>query len=212
MKLHLEKFGWVVAGGLATLLLATGFDTPVLKFGVVDVPKAVTASEPYTKSANDLQAAFKQRQDLIEFVSTYPVFTVVQANRFRELSLKPTPTTADTTELNKIKEDVKAADTKVRTLQQKPAAELTAADKQLLEDVGKRAPLVADLIGTWRREFTDELGSVQDKALSANQDSARKAIQDIGKNQSFTLIFSAEGAPFGVNDITADVTKAMNKK
>src|SRR5476649_2753091 len=100
MKLEIEKFGWIAAAGVAAIIFASGFDTPTLKFGVVDVSKAMTTSDAYKRNGDDLQAQFKLRQDVLEFLNTYPVMTVAQANRFRELSLKPAPTAADTTEVN----------------------------------------------------------------------------------------------------------------
>jgi Skp family chaperone for outer membrane proteins len=210
MKLEIEKFGWIAAAGVAAIIFASGFDTPTLKFGVVDVSKAMTTSDAYKRNGDDLQAQFKLRQDVLEFLNTYPVMTVAQANRFRELSLKPAPTQADTTEVNKIKFDVKDTDAKLRAAQQK--ANPTAADRQFLEDIGRRAPEVAGLITKWKQEFIEELNAVQDKAQAASQESAHNSVEEIGKNQAFTLIFIKDFAPYGQNDVTPDVLKAMNKK
>ncbi len=199
-----------MAGGLATFFIAPGFAPADNKIGVVDVAKAVTDSDLYKKNNDDLQAAFKQRGDLLDFMNTYPVFTVAQATRFKDLTLKPQPIQAETAELNKMKDDVKAADSTFRALQQKQNP--TPADRQALDDYGKRVQALGQLIGQWRQQFSDELQALQDKATQANQDSARAAIEQIGKNQGFNLIFIKDVAPFGQNDVTEDVKKAMNKK
>lgn len=212
MKIELEKLGWVVAAGLGAMVFASGFQGTNTKLGVVDVNKAITGSEGYTKGSDSFQAAYKLRGELLDFISTYPVFTIAQANRFLELSLKAAPTPVETAELNKLKADVKASDTKLRALQQKPPANLTPQDRTDLDDFGKRQQELGQHMGDWRQQFTDELQGMQDKAIQANQDSARNAIQEVGKNQAFSLIFSKDVAPYGQNDVTADVIKGMNKK
>jgi len=210
MKIGFEKLGWLVAAGLGAMFVASGFEPAATKIGVVDVQRAITESDSYKKSMNDLQAAFKQRGDLLDYINTYPVFTVTQATRFRDLTLKAQPTAAETTELNKIKADVKDQDDKFRVLQQKQNP--TAADKQALDDYGKRVQALGQLIADWRQQFSTDLQGMQDKAQQANQDAVRGAIETVGKNQAFTLIFIKDVAPFGVNDTTTDVLKAVNKK
>jgi Skp family chaperone for outer membrane proteins len=210
MKFEIEKLGWVVAAGVAAIMFASGFDTPAPKYGVVDVSKAMTTSDSFKKNGDDLQAAFKLRQDVLEFLNTYPVLTVAQANRFRELSLKPAPTSADTTEVNKIKQDAKDTDSKLRAIQQK--ATPSATDKQFMDDIGRRAPEVAGLITRWKQEFLDELNKIQDATQLGSQEATHHAVEDIGKNQAFSLIFVKDFAPYGQNDVTPDVLKALNKK
>lgn len=212
MNIRFEKLGWLVAGGLAAFVVASGFEQATTKLGVIDFDKAVTQSDGYKKAIDSVQAAFQQRQDVIRFVTTYPAFTKDQATRFRELSLKATPTPAEAAELTKLKADVQALDTKYRGLQQKDPTKLTPEDKTGLDDYGKRAQLLGDLLQQWRQDFAEDMRSIQDKSNQAIQDTARQAIQQVGKAQAFNLIFTTDIAPFGQNDVTADVLKAMNRK
>lgn len=188
----------------------SGFTEPASKVGIVDVQKALRDCDATKRATDKLQTAFKARQDLIEYVNTYPVMTVVQANRLKELSLKPAPTAAETTELNTLKATVKDLDSRLRALQLKTNP--TPADKQQLEDFGKRAQDLGNLIQQWRQAFNDELNQMQDEAQQTNQTLALGSITEVGKAQGFTLIFVRDVAPFGTNDVTADVLKSMNKK
>lgn len=210
MKFPFESLGWPIAGLLAVGIATTGFRDPASKVGIVDVQKALRECDATKKATDKLQTAFKARQDLIEYVNTYPVMTVAQATRLKDLTLKPAPTAAETAELNTLKGTIKDLDSKLRALQLK--ANPTPADKQQLDDFGKRAQDLGGLIQQWRQAFNDELNQMQDEAQQANQASALAAISEVGKAQGFTLVFVRDVAPYGTNDVTADVLKSMNKK
>lgn len=210
MRIQLEKMGWVVSAALLATIVGTGFQAKSDKVGIVDMGSLMTRSDLVTAGRNNLQTAYKQRQDVLEFVQTYPVFTTQQANRFRELSLKANLTAAEKTELDKIKNDVKDADGKFTALQQKQNP--TAADSQQLAEFGRRGQELSTLLQQWRQQFNDELTKQQEDNQSAAVQRAKESINEIGKAQGFTLIFVKDVAPYAQNEITNDALKAMNAK
>lgn len=144
----------------------------------------------------------------MEFVNTYQVLTTEQAQRLRELTIKATITDAEKAEMEKIKNDVKASDAKFKELNQK--AQLTDADRQLLQDFNGRAQTMGKVLERWNQEFTDEVSQLQQQLQTATVDKARAAVTQVAKGQGFTLVFESAVAIYGANDLTDAAVKAMN--
>src|SRR5688572_7618411 len=114
-----NQFGWVVAAALGATMFAGGFQVNSQKIGVVDMAKVFGDSEFAKKQSEQLKAFGNARSGILEFLETYRAFTPEQAARFRELSLKANASAAEKAEVEKIKQDVMAADKKLKALQQK---------------------------------------------------------------------------------------------
>lgn len=207
---NMNKTGWAIAALLLGVFAAVGFQDASNKIGIVDISKVVEMSD--FGKAN--QASFNQmktaREGVLEFIDTYRVLTVEQATRFRDLSIKPTPTAEEKAELERIKADVMAADKKNKELSVK--ANLTPEDRALIEEYSKRANNMEMTAGRWLREFTNELQGWADKQKLTSLDRARAAVQEVAKAQGFTVVFEVGVAPYGANDITDAALKAMNAK
>lgn len=207
---NMNKTGWAIAALLLGVFAAVGFQDASNKIGIVDISKVVEMSD-FGKSN---QASFNQmktaREGVLEFIDTYRVLTVEQATRFRDLSIKPTPTAEEKAELDRIKADVMAADKKNKELSVK--ANLTPEDRALIEEYSKRANNMEMTAGRWLREFTNELQGWADKQKLTSLDRARAAVQEVAKAQGFTVVFEVGVAPYGANDITDAALKAMNAK
>jgi Skp family chaperone for outer membrane proteins len=207
---NMNKTGWMIAALLLGVFAAVGFQDASNKIGIVDISKVVEMSD--FGKAN--QASFNQmktaREGVLEFIDTYRVLTVEQATRFRDLSIKPTPTAEEKAELERIKADVMAADKKNKELSVK--ANLTPEDRALIEEYSKRANNMEMTAGRWLREFTNELQGWADKQKLTSLDRARAAVQEVAKAQGFTVVFEVGVAPYGANDITDAALKAMNAK
>lgn len=207
---NMNRTGWAIAALLLGVFAAVGFQDASNKIGIVDISKVVEMSD--FGKAN--QASFNQmktaREGVLEFIDTYRVLTVEQATRFRDLSIKPTPTAEEKAELDRIKADVMAADKKNKELSVK--ANLTPEDRALIEEYSKRANNMEMTAGRWLREFTNELQGWADKQKLTSLDRARAAVQEVAKAQGFTVVFEVGVAPYGANDITDAALKAMNAK
>lgn len=205
-----QQLGWVVAGTLTGIMLGSGFQAKTDKVGVVDLGEVFSTSD-YAKTQTDTLRTMGQiRQDLIQFVNTYPVFSQEQAQRFRELSVKPQPTPAEKAELEKIKQDVIAQDKKFKALQTKPSP--TPEEVAQLREFNDRAQAMVKTLDRWSREFSDEFQSMQDKLRADTLERVKAAVKEVGQKQGYSIVYSQDAAPYAANTITQEALKAMNAK
>ena len=61
------------------------------------------------------------------------------------------------------------------------------------------------------KDFQAELASIHDKNQGIIYEAFKSGINEVGKKQAFTLVLDKNIAPYGANDITADVTNAAKK-
>jgi len=207
---NMHKTGLAIVALFFGVFAAVGFQDAAMKIGIVDISKVVEDSD--FGKAN--QATFNQmktaREGVLEFIDTYRVLTVEQGTRFRDLSIKPSPTAEEKAELDRIKADVQAADKKNKELSVKQ--NLTPEDRALIEEYSKRANNMEMTAGRWLREFTNELQQWADRQKVTSLERARAAIQEVAKAQGFTIVFEVGIAPYGANDLTEAALKAMNAK
>jgi len=202
------QLGWVLAAAFAGVALAGGFQQPTDKVGVVDISKVVEASA-YGKSNQDTFKAMKTaRQDLLEFIDANRVLTTEQAQRMHDLAVKPTMTTEEKAEFDRIKADVIAANKKWTELSTKPT--LTPEERTLLQDYATRSQNMNDYAQRLFREFTNEMQEWADKQKVSSVEKARSAIQTVAKAQGYNIVFEVGIAPYGANDLSDDTLKAMD--
>jgi Skp family chaperone for outer membrane proteins len=204
------QLGWVIAAAFIGIAFAGGFQESAAKFGVVDITKVIESSD-YGKANQDTFAKMKQaRQSLLEFLDTYRVLTTEQAQRIRELTLKPNPTPEEQAELDRSKADVIAASKRSTELSTMP--NLTPEERTLMEDYARRSQSMHDLAQRWYQEFTTEMQTWADKQKLDSITRARAAVQEVAKAQGFTVVFEVGVAPYGSNDLTDTALQAMNAK
>jgi Skp family chaperone for outer membrane proteins len=202
--------GWLVAAALAGTLFGSGFQGAEGKMGVVDIAEVVEKSELGKKNQSEFQAMKAAREGVLEFIDQYRVLTLEQATKLRDLSLKPNATTAEKAELERIKAEVIASDKNAKALSVK--ANLTPEERTLIQEYAQRSQKMEQTAQMWYREFTNEMQSWADKQKSSSIESARTAIQEVAKQQGFTVVFESGIAPYGANNITEAALKALNAK
>jgi len=202
--------GWVLAAGIAGMMAGSGFQGKTDKYGVVDLAEVFTASEYAKAQTEALRSLSAQRQDILQFANTYPVFSAEQAQRFRELSVKAQPTAAEKAELDKLKNDVIAQDKRFKDDQLKanPGPEVVAR----LKEYSDRTQTMIKTLDRWAREFGDELMSQQEKLRSDTLQRVKTAVQEVGQKQGYSIVYVQDIVPYGANNITNDSLKAMNSK
>lgn len=209
-KLPILQLGWVIAAAFIGVSLAGGFQGTQDKIGVVDISKVVEQSD-YGKANQDTFAKMKAaREGLLEFIDTYRVLTNEQAQRIRDLSLKPNLTPTEQTELDRQKADVIAASKRSTELATKP--NMTPEERTLVEEYARRSQTMNDVATRWFREFTADMQQWADKQKLDSIEKARTAIQQVAKEQGYTVVFEVGVAPFGANDLSDATLKAMNEK
>lgn len=200
--------GWVVAALLAGLLVGSGFQAADLKLGVVDIASVVEKSELGKKNQSDFAAMKQAREGVLEFIDDHRVLTLEQATKLRELSVKLNPTAAEKAELDKLKADIIASDKNAKALSVK--TNLSAEERALIQEYANRAQLMEQTAQRWYREFTQEMQAWADKQKADSLERARKAIQEVSKQQGYTMIIESGVAPYGSNDISDAALKALN--
>jgi Skp family chaperone for outer membrane proteins len=202
--------GWIVAAAILGSLAGSGFQAKGEKYGVVDLSEVFSSSEFAKNQTDNLRTLSAQRQDILQFANTYPVFSTEQAQRFRELSIKAQPTGAEKAELEKLKGAIIAQDKKFKDLQTK--AKPTPDEVAQLKEYNDRSQNMVKTIDRWAREFSDELQDMQDKLRGDTLDRVKQAVQDVGVKQGYSVVYVQDIVPYAANNITADSLKAMNAK
>jgi len=202
--------GWIVAAAILGTLAGSGFQAKGEKYGVVDLSEVFSSSEFAKNQTDNLRTLSAQRQDILQFANTYPVFSTEQAQRFRELSVKAQPTGAEKAELEKLKNAVMAQDKSFKALQTK--SKPTPDEVAQLKEYNDRSQNMVKTIDRWAREFSDELQNMQDKLRGDTLDRVKQAVQEVGLKQGYSVVYVQDIVPYAANNITADSLKAMNAK
>jgi Skp family chaperone for outer membrane proteins len=208
--IKIQQMGWVVAAGIAGMMAGSGFQSKVDKFGVVDLAEVFSSSEFAKNQTDALRNLSTQRQDVLQFVNTYPVMKAEQATRFRELSVKPQITAAEKAELDKLKAEIIAQDKKFKDLQLKPQP--TPAEVDQLREYNNQTQNMVKTIERWAREFGEEVNTLQEKLRKDTLERVKTAVQEVGQKQGYTVVYVQDIVPYAANNITAESLKAMNSK
>jgi Skp family chaperone for outer membrane proteins len=204
------QLGWVVAAACIAVMIAGGFSQAEIKIGVVDISKVVEQSD-FGKANQDTFTKMRvARESLLEFIDTNRVLTNEQAQRLRELWLKPQPTKEETAEMERIKADVIASAKKSAEFATKTS--LTPEDRTLMEEYARRSQTMAEVARRWYQEFTSDMQKWADDQKLASIDRARGAIQEVAKAEGYTVVLEVGIAPYGANDISTTVLAKMNEK
>lgn len=204
------QLGWVIACAFIGIAIAGGFHAADDKIGVVDISKVVEQSD-FGKANQEVFNKMKtSRESLLEFIDTYRVLTNDQAQRLRDLALKPTLTKEEEAEQDRIKAEIVA--TSKRSTELATKTTLTAEERTLVEDYARRSQTMNDVATRWFREFTSDMQTWADKQKMDSIEKARGAIQQVAKDQGYTVVFEVGVAPYGANDLSQATLQAMNAK
>lgn len=199
-----------MAGGLGAVLFLGGFQAKTDKIGVVDVSQVFSDSELAIKRQDELRTMGVVRTDVMQFIRTYKVLSAEQAAKFKTLSLKPTLTAPEKAELEKVKQEVIAADKEYRALITK--ASPTAEETAKLQGFSDRSQAMQAMGERWAAEFQNDMRGKQEKLRGEVLDKVQGAVKEVGKKQGYTLIFVKDVAPYGANDVTVEAVKVVDKK
>ena len=207
---RMTLFLWLAAAFWACVLVASGFQANSIKIGVVDFLQVVEQSDYYKTNDQQLKVMKDAREALLQFLDTYKVATTEQARRMRELAVKDALSDGEKQEYEKLKNDVLASDKKYKELSTKPPA--NADDTDQLREFARRRQAIDDMLPRWSQELERELHGKFAQVRSTAVDRARASVQEIGKAGGYTILFRADVAPYGANDVTDSTLKAMNAK
>lgn len=209
-KSNFSKLGWIVAGALAFWMAAVGFQGSSEKTGTVDLIYLVNNSKFGKGADSELKKMQESRLAVLKFIADNRVLTVDQANKLKDLMLNQNPTDAQKAELEKLKTDIVASKKKNDDLVQKN--NLSAEEKALMNEYADRARTMDGLFQEWNNNFLKEAQEYVKKQQNAAVEKARGAVKEVAKQQGFSVVFEAQVAPYGANDITDVALKAMDAK
>ncbi len=204
------QLGWVLAAALIGVSVAGGFQAATEKNGVVDISRVVEESEFGRNQQQQLAQMRGAREDILKFLDDHRVLTIEQAERLRDLSLKPNASKEEKAELDRIKSEVIASSKRSTELSLK--ANITAEERTLLEEYAKRSQTMNETASRWLREFLNEMQEWVDKQKLDGIKRARASIAEVAKAQGYTMVFEVGVAPYGANDLTDAALVAMNAK
>jgi Skp family chaperone for outer membrane proteins len=205
-----SQFGWVLAAALIAVLAASGFQTPAMKVGVVDISSVVEQSEFGKANTATFEKMKVARESLLEFVDNNRVLTLEQADRVKTLWLKPNPTKEESAELDTKKAEIVLAAKKSQELATKP--NMSPEERTLVEDYARRSQNMEATAQRWYREFTSDMQKWADDQKLQSLAKVRAAIQEVAKAEAYTVILEVGIAPYGANDISTAVLAKMNEK
>lgn len=206
--MQIKSFGWIFAAALAAVFVAGGFQTGSNKVGVVDMARVFNESDYAKKQEGILRAYGDVRNGAMEFLDQYRVATPAEAEQLKTLSIKNPLTDTERAVLDKLKKDIQARDASFRQLQTKPNP--TPAEVAQLSDYNSRSQSNYQTLQKWSREFEDDVRVYKEKLRGDTLDRVNKAVKEVSAKGGYTIVFSQDASPYGVNDVTADALKAMN--
>lgn len=208
--MNIDRLGWIAAAALAGAIVGMGFRAPSDKTGIVDMNKVFDGSD----LQKDLTGRLHQRegtwQELFRFVTTNRVMKLDDINRLHDLALKDNPTATDNAEMERIRTDAQAEEGKARDLEQKSGP--SDADKAQLQNYSDRSKATQQLLEKWSDDFRTDMANRQQKVQEEADQKVRQIVQQVGRDQGYSIIFSSRDAPYCPNDITKEASSKINQK
>jgi len=205
-----ERLGWVVAAALAGGMVGMGFQDASAKTGTVDLAKVFNDSDYAKKQTDMLKTMGAARTAVLEFVNANSHMKADDAMKFKDLSLKDSPTAADKADVERLKSDAQASELTYRTLATKDKP--TQAEVAQIEDLNHRKDSMQTLLTKWNTDFSTELQTKQEALRTDTLSRVKDAVQQVAKAQGYSMVFVQDIAPYSSNDLTKDALAAMNQK
>lgn len=204
-----DKFGWVVAAGLASAILVSGFDAAPPKFASVDIGKVGQDSDVAKRANDDLQKFGGARSAVLSLIKNNPGMLPDDATKYADLKTKPTLTPADQTEITRIEADALTQTNKRRELISRTNP--TPDEQKQLIDFQQRGSKNGEIYQTLGQKYQTEISEKEQSMRNDVLDKVKTAIKEIATKQGYSIVFSSESAPYAANDITPEVIKNVSK-
>ena len=199
----------ILAIGMVAVLAGSGFQGASQKIGVIDsnaVMQAVALAKNMVEDEKNLKT---DRETVMQFLQRYPVIKKEDAEKFKNLSIKPKKTDVEKSELEKLKVAAQDSMTKFKSLELKSSP--TQDELKQLDEFRNRKTEMDDYLQSLFKDFQAEYVGIHDKNQSTVYEAFKSGVNEVAKKQAFTIVFDKNIAPFGANDITEDVSKSAKK-
>jgi Skp family chaperone for outer membrane proteins len=208
VKINVSNLGWIIAVGLAAIMLGSGFQSPTLKVGTADLEKVMSSSDYWISNESTYNDYVKKRSDFLQFFNQNRMMTTSEVTKMKELSLADNPTAQQKSDLDKLKSQVTDEQKSEQELGLK--SNLTPDERAKLTEFNSRETANGQDLQNLNQQFTQDISDKKASIISAAMDKAKLAVQTVGRAQGFTVVLSTAAAPYSANDITTDAIKSMN--
>ncbi|CAN5619958.1 hypothetical protein BH11ARM2_BH11ARM2_34930 [soil metagenome] len=208
-----QNLGWAIAGvmGLAMAgMVGSGFQTTQTKIGTVSVAKVFNDSDYVKHQDSDLKNLGTSRKAIVDFIDAYRTMPTADLQKFKDLSMKPSPSDGDKAEIERIRSAAVQTDQKYRDLQTK--ANQSDAEKTQMAEFNRRVQDNSQLLQKVQDELSQEVQDRQAKLRSDTMEKVKAAVAEVAKKEGYSVIFLDEVAPYSANDLTDEALKVMNAK
>ena len=213
MTINTDKLGWPIAAALAGAMAMgalSGFQANTApKFATVDIGKVFDGSTLATQNTETLQNAQKSRSAVLEFINRNRAMDPGDARKLAELSIKATPSAADTAEIARLRTAGETATQARSALMTKNPP--TDADKTALTDYGTKASTNQSLLQTLQAQYEGDLQAMSGDLREKTLDRVREVVKGLAAKGGYTVVFSTASAPYAANDLTDEALKALKK-
>ena len=207
-NLRFLQLGWVLFLATLAVLLGSAFQGPTEKIGVADVNRLMDESDFGKTVKAQLDSMRATREEILTFIDQNRVVTVEQANLVKDLSLKANRTKEEQAHMDSVKADVVASNRKWTELATK--ANLTPEERTLLQEYADRAQKANEIGSRMLNDFSSDINAWIEKQKAESGRRAKTAIQEVAKQQGYTLVYDSVFTPFGANDLTDPALLQMN--
>lgn len=202
----LPVFGIAIA--FMAFFALSAFQQPQLKLGVVDVSKVAEDSKLGKRKKDEFEKMRTKMTAVLQFMNQNRLISKDQATKFRELSLIEKPTADQTQQLEGLKTLIQRAKQEFDDLLK--VSNPTETQLKRIQELSGYGNDTLDRLREWDREFGQQMSDLANSAQSEVLNKAREAVKKLGKRDGYTVILESNSAPYGANDVTADVLKVFD--
>jgi Skp family chaperone for outer membrane proteins len=208
--------GAIVLGVVGALRAGAAPPEPALKFAVVDLQAVSQGYNGFTKAQGEFKRKVEDYQTKLQTWRGTPYLPETDQNELSDLMIKQNAsqnggaalTAADSTRLKSLTDKNNAAGQEAQTLQgtQNP----TDAQKARISELTKNYQATAARVEKAAKDYQTELQAAEQANTTRLMKEVREGVSKVAKKDGFAVVFTAEVALYGENDITEAVVKQLN--
>lgn len=179
-------------------------------FAKVDINKIARESTFYKKKREEIEAAQRRYQTLIQALESSPLMTDEERQKVISIETSQAPSEQQKQEVQKILQEAQKRSEMLTGLQQKPADQLSAAEKELLKEYTGRQTKAGEFLRAFTQQLNQQFGEQVTKADQEVTERIRQAIAEVAKEKKVTVVFSADTVLYCDLDLTDLVIQRLN--
>ncbi|GMV36360.1 MAG: hypothetical protein AMXMBFR61_08680 [Fimbriimonadales bacterium] len=202
-------FGALIA---VAFMSVVAFQGAAPKNGSIDLDRVVRESKIGKEAEAQFNRDTRLRNELLQHFDAFRCYDENQRKEVRDLWLAPTRTAEQEQRLDLLKTQGQAMQKELADLQMKAEKDRTKEESDRLRELTRRAiDMDRNYLPLLNDELRTELQNWRQKSLTDIINKVKAAVQKIGREQGFSVIFDAQYAPYTPTDISDLVLKEIDK-